>query len=212
MGLFGQLVYRAAASQIPLRSASTTMSQNFRRIALLRAAKLFDLGVVSVTFVAAFAISSGSYTWLSFEEVLLLRIKVVNVFMFAGYLAVCWVIMSYCGFYLTHRLSSRTRHLREIFIATTFIAVVIWVLRWPFQLDFATNKFLPVFWLLTCAALLLSHGIGQQILYCSRLRGRNLRNIVIVGEGKDATALAERIEKEAALGYRVVRVIKAEEV
>jgi FlaA1/EpsC-like NDP-sugar epimerase len=188
------------------------MSQDFRRIALLRAAKLFDLGVVSVTFVAAFAISSGSYTWLSFEEVLLLRIKVVNVFMFGGYLAFCAATMSHCGFYLNHRFSPWRRHLREIFIATTLITLVIWVLRWPFELDFATDKFLLVFWPLTCAALVLSHGIGQQVLCCFRLRGRNLRNIVIVGEGKNATALAERIEKETALGYRVVRVINAEEV
>jgi FlaA1/EpsC-like NDP-sugar epimerase len=187
------------------------MSYNFRRIAVLRAAKLFDLAVVTLTFVAAFAISSGSYTWLSFEEVLVLRIKVVNVFLFGGYLALCSAIMSHCGFYLTHRLSPRTRHLREILIATTLITVVIWVLRWPVQLEFATNKFLLVFWFLTCAVLVLSHEIGQQLLYCFRLRGRNLRNIVIVGEGKDATALADRIEKETTLGYRVVRVINAKE-
>jgi FlaA1/EpsC-like NDP-sugar epimerase len=187
------------------------MSQNFRRIALLRAAKLFDLGVVSVTFVAAFAVSSGSYTWLSFEEVLLLRIKVVNVFMFGGYLAFCAAIMSSCGFYLNHRLSPRRRRLREIFLATTLITLVIWVLRWPFELDFATDKFLPVFWLLTSAALVLSHGIGQQFLHFCRSRGGNLRNIVIVGQGKEATALAARIENETTLGYRVVRIIDAKE-
>jgi FlaA1/EpsC-like NDP-sugar epimerase len=187
------------------------VSQNFQRIALLRAAKLFDLAVLSVTFLAAFAVGSGSYTWLSFEQVLVLRIKVVNVFLFGGYLVLCSAIMSRCGFYLTHRLSPRTRHLREIVIATTLITIAIWVLRWPFQLEFATNRFLLVFWLLTCAALVLFHEIGQQLIYCFRLRGRNLRNVVIVGEGKDAAALAERIEKETTLGYRVVRVINAEE-
>jgi hypothetical protein len=85
------------------------------------------------------------------------------------------------------------------------------VLRWPFGLEFAINDFLVVFWLLTCASFVLFHGIGQQLLYCFRLRGRNLRNIVIVGEGHNATALAERIEKETSLGYRVVRVINAAE-
>jgi FlaA1/EpsC-like NDP-sugar epimerase len=180
-------------------------------MALQRSARIFDLVLVSITFVATFAMSSGSYTWLSFEEVLVLRIKIVNVFMFGGYLTFCSAIMSYCGFYLTHRLSPRTRRLREILIATTLITVVIWVLRWPFQLEFATDKFLLVFWFLTCAALVSFHGIGQQLLYCFRLQGRNLRNIIIVGEGKDATALANRIEKETTLGYRVVRVINAEE-
>jgi FlaA1/EpsC-like NDP-sugar epimerase len=185
--------------------------QNFQRIALLRAVKLFDLAVLSVAFLAAFAVSSGSYTWLTFEQLLVLRIKLVNFFLFGAYLAFCSAIMSHCGFYLTHRLSPRTRHLREIVIATTLMTIAIWVLRWPFQLEFATNKFLIVFWLLTCAALALSHGIGQQVLYYFRLRGRNLRNVVIVGEGGDAIALADRIEKETTLGYRVVRVINAKE-
>jgi hypothetical protein len=45
-----------------------------------------------------------------------------------------------------------------------------------------------------------------------RRRGRNLRSIVVVGEGLEAAALADRVEKEPALGYRVVRVIDAKEV
>ena len=44
-----------------------------------------------------------------------------------------------------------------------------------------------------------------------RLRGRNLRGLVIVGEGSEAAALADRIEKEPALGYRVIQVIDARE-
>jgi FlaA1/EpsC-like NDP-sugar epimerase len=198
--------------QVPLRSASIAVPQNFQRIALLRAIKLFDLAVLTVTFLVAFAISSQSYTWLSFEQVLVLRIKVVNVFLFAGYLALCSAIMSRCGFYLTHLLSPRTRHPLEIFIATSLLTAVIWVSRWPFQLYFATNQFLLVFWLLTCAALVLLHGVGQQLLYYSRSRrGRNLRSIVIVGENPDAAALADRIEKQPTLGYRVVRIIDAKE-
>jgi FlaA1/EpsC-like NDP-sugar epimerase len=187
------------------------MPNNFQRTALLRAVKLFDLALVSITFVAAFAISSESYSWLSFGEVLVLRIKVVNIFMFGGYLAFCAVIMSHSGFYLTHRLSPRGRHLREIFVATTLITVLIWFSRWPLVLDFASNKFLLVFWLLTCAGFVLSHGIGQQLLYYFRLQGRNLRSIVIVGESPAAAALADRIEKEPTLGYRVVRIIDAKE-
>jgi FlaA1/EpsC-like NDP-sugar epimerase len=180
-------------------------------VALQRAARIFDLVLVSITSIAAFAASSGSHTWLSFEEVLVLRIKVVNVFMFAGYLGLCSAIMSYCGFYLTHRLSPRTRHLREIFMATSLITVGIWVLRSPFNLEFASNAFLVVFWVLTSVTFVLAHGIGQQLLYYFRLRGRNLRSIVIVGENPDAAALGERIAKEPALGYRVVKIIDAKE-
>ena len=76
----------------------------------------------------------------------------------------------------------------------------------------ATNEFLILFWVFTFLVLVLGRAAGHAVLYFARSRGRNLRNIIIVGEGKDATALAERIEKETTLGYRVVRVINAEEV
>jgi FlaA1/EpsC-like NDP-sugar epimerase len=185
------------------------MSSNFWRIALLRTARLFDLGAVSLTFVAAFAIASGSFTWPSFTEVLLLRIKIVNMFIFGGYLSLCSLIFSLCGFYLSHRMSSWGRPVREILLATTLITGVLLVL--PFRMEFATKSFFIAFWLLTFTVLILTRFIGQQLLYYARSRGRNLRSIVIVGEGLEATALADRIEKEPTLGYRVVRIIDAKE-
>jgi FlaA1/EpsC-like NDP-sugar epimerase len=184
------------------------MSPTFRRILLQRAARVVDLTLVSITFLAAFAVSSGSFTWPSLAEVLVVRIKVVNILLFGGYLALCSALFSSCGFYLSHRLSGWSRRVREIFVATTLITGVILV----FQMALATNEFLILFWLFTFVLLMLGRAVGHAVLYFARSRGRNLRNIVIVGKGKDATALAERIEKETTLGYRVVRVIKAEEV
>ena len=186
------------------------MSSNIWRIALLRAAKLSDLAIVTLTFVAAFAIASGSFTWPSFTHVLLLRIKLVNMFMFGGYLALCSVIFSLCGFYLSHRLGHWTRRVRETLLATTLITGVLLVL--PLRMDFATPSFFVAFWLLTFTVLIVTRLIGQQLLFYARSHGRNLRSIVIVGEGSEATALADRIEKEPTLGYRVVRVIDAKEV
>ena len=78
-------------------------------------------------------------------------------------------------------------------------------------MEFATKYFYLFFWLLTVGLLSVSRLMGQYMSHLVRSRGRNLRNIIVVGEGKDATALAERIEKETTLGYRVVRVINAKE-
>jgi FlaA1/EpsC-like NDP-sugar epimerase len=186
------------------------MSSNFLRIALLRVARLSDLVAVCLAFLAAFAIASGSFTWPSFAEVLLLRIKVVNILVFASYLTVCSMIFARCGFYLSHRMSHRSRRVRETFLATTLITGALLVL--PLRMQFAGKSFFIAFWLLSFAVLILTRLIGQHLLYYARSRGRNLRSIVIVGEGSEATALADRIEKEPTLGYRVVRVIDAKEV
>jgi FlaA1/EpsC-like NDP-sugar epimerase len=186
------------------------MPQNFQRIALLRTVKLFDLAAVSLTFLAAFAIASGSFTWPSFAQVLFLRIKLVNMFIFGGYLALCSLIFSLCDFYLSHRMSRWRRRVRETLLATTLITSVLLVL--PLRMQFATNYFFGAFWLLTFTVLMLARVVGQRLLYYARSHGRNLRSMVIVGEGLEATALADRIEKEPSLGYRVVRIIDAREV
>jgi FlaA1/EpsC-like NDP-sugar epimerase len=184
------------------------MSPNFRRILLHRAARLFDLAVVTITFLAAFALSSRTFTWVSFESVLMLRIKVVNILIFGGYLTLCSAIFSSGGLYLSHRLSPWARDVREIFVATTIATAVLFVL--PLRMEFATAEFFALFWLLTFATLVASRTAGQRILYYARSRGRNVRNLVIVGAGSDAIALTDRIEKETTLGYRIVRVINIE--
>lgn len=186
------------------------MSSNFWRVALLRAARLFDLAVVTLTFVAAFAIANGTYNWPSFAEVLILRIKIVNFFIFAGYLAFCALVFSACGFYRSHRMSHLGHSVRETSLATTLITGILLVL--PLRMAFATKSFFIAFWLLTFTVLMVGRVIGQHLLYFARSRGRNLRNLVIVGEGADASTLADRIEKETTLGYRVVQVINAKEV
>ena len=186
------------------------MPSNFWRIALLRAARLSDLVAVCLAFLTAFAIASHSFTWPSFAEVLLLRIKVINILVFGSYLAVCSMIFSRCGFYLSHRMSRSSKRVRETFLATTLITGVLLVL--PLRMEFAGESFFFAFWLLTFTVLILTRWIGQQLLYYARSRGRNLRSIVIVGEGLEAAALANRIENEPTLGYRVVRIIDAKEV
>jgi len=175
---------------------------------LQRAARLFDLLVVSLTFVAAVAISSHYFTWPTLAEFLLLRIKVLNILIFFGYLVVCSIIFSMCGFYLSHRLSRWTRQAREILIATALITGVFLLL--PRQMDFATKEFLIVFWLINFSVLALTRVVGYHLFYYMRSRGKNLRNIVIVGEGLNAVALANHIERETTLGYRVLRIINTE--
>jgi FlaA1/EpsC-like NDP-sugar epimerase len=188
------------------------MSPNLQRIVFQRTAKLFDLTIVAASFLAALVLASGSYTLLSFADFLALRIQIFNLLFLAAYVVGCGVTFTSCGLYVSHRLSNWPRRVREIFAAVTFITGVLFVSRSPFQFDFATNGFLFLFWLFSLVVLLLVRVFGQQLLRRMRLRGRNLRSIVIVGEGSDAAALADRIEKEPTLGYRVVQVIDAREI
>jgi FlaA1/EpsC-like NDP-sugar epimerase len=96
---------------------------------------------------------------------------------------------------------------REILLAVTLITAILLFVRGPLELSFATNNFLLVFWPLLLAILVVAHEVAQQALFYARSRGRNIRNIVIVGEWREATDLAARFEKDSNFGYRVLDII-----
>lgn len=186
------------------------MPSKFRHQVLQRFAKFFDIAVVSGTFLIAFALASSSDSWPKFAEILSLRIQLFNLIFFAAYVLVCSFTFANCGFYVSHRLSQWPRQIREIFVAVTTITAILFVLRWPFDFIFASNRFLFIFWCLTFSILGLARVAGLQLLYFLRSRGRNLRSIVIVGQGSEAAALGDRIEHEPTLGYRLARIIDAD--
>jgi FlaA1/EpsC-like NDP-sugar epimerase len=136
-----------------------------------------------------------------------MRVALGNLILIVVYFALCAGIFSACGLYQSHRLSPWKRRVREILLAVSLITAILLLIREPLDLSFATNNFLLVFWPLLLAILVVAHEIAQQVLFYARSRGRNMRNIVIVGELRDATNLAERFEKDSNFGYRVLDII-----
>jgi FlaA1/EpsC-like NDP-sugar epimerase len=178
----------------------------------MRIVRVFDLAAVCVVFLVTLIISSSSLTWPDLGEVLVLRIKVANLFLFAGYLTLCSAVFSACGLYRSHRLSHWMQRLREMLLAATCATGALLALKLPFSLEFATNDFLLMFWPLSFCTLVLAHEIALRLLHLARLHGRNLRNVIIVGEGPDTRDLANRVRQEAGFGYRVLRIIDAREM
>jgi FlaA1/EpsC-like NDP-sugar epimerase len=185
------------------------MPLGFRIQVSIMLGRAFDLVLVCGNFLVSLAVSTGSLTWPGLAEVLIIRIKVANLIVFVGILALCSAVFSACGLYRSHRLSQAKQRLYEIFLAVTFISGALLALKPIFFLTFATHSFLLLFWALNFFTLALSHEITLWLLYLARLHGRNLRHVIIVGEGAQATALADRVSQEDSLGYRVLRIIDA---
>jgi FlaA1/EpsC-like NDP-sugar epimerase len=185
------------------------MSVDFRNDVLIPLIRVSDLVLVCGSFLTSLAISTGSLTWPGLAEVLVIRIKVANLVLFMGYLVLCSAIFSACGLYRSHRLSRVKQRLYEIALAVTLITGALLALKGLFVLSFATTKFFLWFWPLTLSTVVLSHETALELLHRARLRGRNLRNVIIVGEGPDALALVDRVNQDASLGYRVLRIIDA---
>ena len=183
------------------------MSPGIRRLALQRLARIFDLAVVNFIFPVVLAIDSGAATWPSVANVFAMRITVGNAVIFALYMALCAAIFSACGLYRSHRFSRPSRRAREILLAVTLVMGIVFLSRGPLDFSFATNKFILLSWLFLLVILVLGHEAAQQLLYYARSRGKNLRNIVIVGELAEATNLAERLANDSNFGYRVLDII-----
>jgi FlaA1/EpsC-like NDP-sugar epimerase len=162
---------------------------------------------VSFIFLVAFTLNFGAPNWANLADLFAMRITVGNAVIFAGYIAFCSAIFSGCGFYRSHRFSRLSWRSREMLLAITIIAGIVFLLRGPLDLSFATNRFLFFFGLLNFVFLMLSHEAAFQLLHFARLRGRNLRNVVIVGERQEANSLAERIQGDSTLGYRIIEII-----
>ena len=188
------------------------MSPRFRRDLLMKMIKVLDLAAVCVTLLAALALSSGSLTWPSFVDILAIRVQVTTLLLCIGYIALCSTVFSACGLYRSHRLSSWNQRLYEIVLAVTWLTGALLLLTWALPLRFATNTFLLSFWLLTLCTLWLLHELALQLLQLARARGRNLRNVIIVGEGAEITDLVHRMQQDVSLGYSVRRIIDAGEL
>jgi FlaA1/EpsC-like NDP-sugar epimerase len=185
------------------------MPLDFRNHNLMMLIRVCDLVLVCGIFLASLAISSNSLSWPGLAEVLVIRIKVANLVLFMAYLALCAAVLSACGLYRSHRLSHVKQRMYEIFLAVTLISGVLLALKPIFRLAFATNSFLLLFWALNFCSFALAHETALWLLYLARLRGRYLRNVIIVGEGPDAAAMADRVSQETSLGYRILRIIDA---
>jgi FlaA1/EpsC-like NDP-sugar epimerase len=59
--------------------------------------------------------------------------------------------------------------------------------------------------------LVVFHEVSRRMSRFVRSHWGNQRNVIIVGEGFEALALASRLTKESGLSYQIIRIIDAKE-
>jgi FlaA1/EpsC-like NDP-sugar epimerase len=165
-----------------------------------------------LVFLTSGGLSSEAFSLQNLTEIFIIRVKVLNLVLFISYLALCYAIFLACGFYRPRHLSGWKQDLSKILLGVTLSTLVLLVLSCVINLEFATNKFFVVFWLLSVSAFMLSHEINRWLLHLARLYGRKLRHVIVIGEGDDAITLANHIRKEASLRYHIVQIIDAREI
>jgi exopolysaccharide biosynthesis polyprenyl glycosylphosphotransferase len=176
---------------------------HFRRQVLLNTMKLFDLAVMLFAFGLATVVVSQRAA-ISLAEFLELRIKVQNFITFTILLIVWHQIFSIFGMYASRRLAGRWDEIVDILKATTLGTFVIFLSHLLVHVRLVTPEFLFIFWTTASATTIAGRLFMRELLRRARLRGRNLREMLVVGTNPRAVQFARRMRDNQALGYRLL--------
>jgi exopolysaccharide biosynthesis polyprenyl glycosylphosphotransferase len=181
---------------------------NARRQILLNAFKLWDVFLmVGAYLTAAVAIRNHSVT---LEEFFSMRVKVQNFLIFLLFLAAWHLIFSLCNLYASRRLANRSGEIVDVLKATTLGALLILMGSLMFRVSIVTPRFIVVFWLVSTIAAVCSRYALRLVLGAIRKRGRNLRDVLIIGTNGRALSFAHKLSENPQLGYRIIGFVDKE--
>ncbi|MGD0949268.1 MAG: sugar transferase [Candidatus Binatia bacterium] len=179
-----------------------------RRKLLVDLVHVSDLVVVTVVFTVAIAVTqhlSGGEGWL---PILAMRVKVQNVLFLLAYLGWWQQVLKARGLYLSYRLATPWREVRDIGAAVLIGTAPLALVGPLFHFEFVTILFLLAFsgasFVGLSAERRLLRAVGRQV----RRHGRNLRNVVIVGCRDVALDLMSKLDHREDLGYRVLEIVE----
>ena len=165
-----------------------------RRRVLLQAAKVFDLVLMVFSFGLATMLVAHQTAAVSLAEFLSMRIKVGNFVIFALLLLVWHMVFSSLGLYSSKRLSSRWAEVLAIAKAATLACAIVFVAATFLRIQMVTPRFILIFWAAATLAGAASRVVFRSLLAGVRRRGRNLRQMVVVGTNPRALRFARNIE------------------
>lgn len=177
---------------------------SLRRKTLLDLLKLFDLAILVVAFALSTVLAWGGNHTVSISDFLAMRVKVGNLAILLGLIVIWHALLEGFGLYASRRMSSRAAEAADIAQTTTFGMLFLCAAAWIFHIRMASVAFLADFWVLSTLMLILARLAMRALLVQTRLHGRNLRHMLIVGTNARAFQFADRIQATPELGYRII--------
>jgi exopolysaccharide biosynthesis polyprenyl glycosylphosphotransferase len=171
---------------------------------LLEALKLFDLLVMVLAFGLAAVASYEHSSVVSFSDFLSMRIRIQNFALFFCFLVIWHGVFSLFGLYHSRRFSTRLNEATDVIRAVSVGTLVFIVASIFLNIQLATPLFFLVFYVGSCSITIIGRLVLRYILEWFRLKGRNLRHMLIVGTNRRAVEFAQKIEERPELGYKLV--------
>jgi exopolysaccharide biosynthesis polyprenyl glycosylphosphotransferase len=167
-------------------------------------AQIFDLVTMVFCFFLSASVVSYTIKTMSFEQFLSMRIKVQNFLLFFVFILLWYFIFSQFKLYRSRRLSHLGNEIIDVVKAVTVGTISVFALAELFNVQMINKTFLLVFWASNCTIFILSRVMLRFILKKFRIRGRNLRFILIVGTNSRTIRFAREIESRPELGFKII--------
>src|SRR3990172_1678639 len=173
----------------------------FRRQLLLKGLELFDLSVLGSAFLLGVMTYSQRVSF-TLGDAMAARLKVSNFLLMLALLGASHLVLRANGLYESRRLSTQRAEVGDILKAVTFCALLVAAAAVAFRLEAVSSRsFFLAFWATSAATLIASRILLRHLLAHLRRKGRNLREVLIVGTNPRAADVAARIASRPELGY-----------
>jgi exopolysaccharide biosynthesis polyprenyl glycosylphosphotransferase len=178
-----------------------------RRKALVTLLKLTDLAVVGASLVGALALTARRSGIDITSGVLEVQTTILNMILVGLYLVLWHFALRMRGLYNSYRLSPAAREFKDIGTAVAMASAPLVPLSLPLSSEYLSPAFVIVFPTLAFIGLGIERRVLRAVARQVRSLGRNLRDVIIVGDGGPALDGAARLAQRDGLGYRVIDVL-----
>lgn len=163
-----------------------------------------DLLTMAVCFYVASHWGAGWGRLPSLTALLQVQLRVWHVLAATACLMICHVTFVVMGLYHSRRLSTRSTEAMDAVKAVVVVNLIIGGFGRSLHIGFISWPLLARMILLSATGALVSRLLMRLFLYRLRLRGRNLRHMLVVGTNARALQFAASIEARPWLGYKLL--------
>jgi len=175
-----------------------------KRQAITSAAKILDLLLLVVSFALATVPHLRAAGQGSFSQFLQMKVRLVDLVIFATLLGVWNLCFSAMSLYGSKRLASRRSEAFDVMKATTLCAFVLGVASVVLDFQWVRSSFVLAFWGCSTILIVSVRMVVRTWQRAARTHGRDSRNMLIVGSNQRAIDFAKSIQSRPELGYRII--------
>ena len=166
-----------------------------------------DVFVFTVSIYVAISFFQSPQGWISFPEIFNTNAELRHVLLTVTIYTIWLLGLRQFGLYETRHLLQLVRpksHTLALFKATLIGTALVFILLFVADVVPISLGFIPLFWCTSFFVTYLFRKIMHFFIRQIRIKGRNLRFVLIVGTNDRALQFARRIQGNSGFGYRLL--------